>query len=341
MGSREAGVVLESDALDQARQCIADAYASHDLVLRERSPLRFRLRQAPADRLTVGKLSYGTGVELIGPPMTSCYHINLPIEGHTDVTQHSRNAVSGPRVGIALIPSAPVRVRWEPDAVQYPIRIPRVALEEHLAGLLGRPVEGPLDLDLGFPLDTPAGRSLLSCVEFVWSELSQDGGVAALSAGRRQLEALLMTRVLWAIPHQYSEALAADDRAARPTRIQKIIELIEAHPESDLGTEVLAARAGVSARALQSGFRKVTGVSPGTYVRNVRLDRIHGHLVDGTSEPIIDLAFRYGFGHLGRFAQKYRERFGVRPSDTGRHGTARRGISAPSVGGRSPSRSGE
>ncbi|WP_425569086.1 helix-turn-helix domain-containing protein [Pseudonocardia xishanensis] len=80
----------------------------------------------------------------------------------------------------------------------------------------------------------------------------------------------------------------------------------------------LAARVGVSARAVQLGFRRVTGVPPSTFVRNTRLDRVHASLLEGTGEPITDLAFHYGFGHLGRFAQQYRDRFGVLPSQTQR-----------------------
>jgi AraC-like DNA-binding protein len=31
---------------------------------------------------------------------------------------------------------------------------------------------------------------------------------------------------------------------------------------------------------------------------------------------VADVAFRWGFGHLGRFAEKYRERYGELPSET-------------------------
>jgi transcriptional regulator GlxA family with amidase domain len=71
-------------------------------------------------------------------------------------------------------------------------------------------------------------------------------------------------------------------------------------------------------RSLQEGFRQHVGVSPMAYLRRVRLEHAHAEL----SEPrdgqrsVAAVAHRWGFGHLGRFAAAYRERYGVSPSDT-------------------------
>jgi len=184
------------------------------------------MAQLPSQRLTVARLSYGAEVELVGPPMLA-YHVNVPIQGHTTVFQRRRSATSGPRSGVSIAPSDPVRVRWSRDAVQYPIRVPREVLEEHLAALLGGPVNGSPTFAAEFPLDTPAGLSLLSCVHFVWSELSRAEGAARSADGCRQLESMLLSRLLWAIPHEYSEALVAHRAPARRSRVHELIELIE------------------------------------------------------------------------------------------------------------------
>jgi transcriptional regulator GlxA family with amidase domain len=59
------------------------------------------------------------------------------------------------------------------------------------------------------------------------------------------------------------------------------------------------------------------GMSPTAYVRAVRLDRVHADLLcpAGTGS-VSDVAMKWGFFHLGRFAQQYRDRFGVLPSQT-------------------------
>jgi transcriptional regulator GlxA family with amidase domain len=102
------------------------------------------------------------------------------------------------------------------------------------------------------------------------------------------------------------------------------VELIEAQPERDLTLAELAQAAGTTARALQRGFKDVVGMSPTAYVRAVRMDRVREELLaGGPSLSVTDIAMKWGFFHLGRFAQQYKERFGVLPSQTARRSLTR------------------
>jgi transcriptional regulator GlxA family with amidase domain len=76
----------------------------------------------------------------------------------------------------------------------------------------------------------------------------------------------------------------------------------------------LANVAGVGARTLQRSFRTHVGVSPREYVRLVRLDRAHEDLVAGAGATVAEIAFRWGFTHVPRFAGAYLERYGEPPS---------------------------
>jgi transcriptional regulator GlxA family with amidase domain len=54
------------------------------------------------------------------------------------------------------------------------------------------------------------------------------------------------------------------------------------------------------------------------YLRRLRLARVHEEL--RTSDPrqtsVGEVAYRWGFTHLGRFAGTYRAQYGVSPSHT-------------------------
>ena len=80
----------------------------------------------------------------------------------------------------------------------------------------------------------------------------------------------------------------------------------------------LAAIAGVSIRSLQQSFRRYVGIPPMTYLRDLRLARVHEHLreAEPTLHSVTDIAYRYGFTHMGRFAAEYRARYGLLPSET-------------------------
>jgi transcriptional regulator GlxA family with amidase domain len=59
------------------------------------------------------------------------------------------------------------------------------------------------------------------------------------------------------------------------------------------------------------------------YLRRVRLARAHAGLRDADPgrHTVAEIAGRWGFTHLGRFAEAYRERYGRPPSETLRSGS--------------------
>jgi AraC-like DNA-binding protein len=324
----EASVATASQPLlvtsdpEEARHYVTDVYVPHDLQSRD-GRLDFRLSYVASERLTLGQLAYGADAELLVPPMRDCYHVNLTLEGRTTASQRGRwAATEAERSGVLFGPTDAFTVRWSPDAVQYAVKLPRRSVESHLAKLIHQPVERPILFDLGFDLDTPAGHSLLSTVHFLRQELARPGGIATMPAAREQLESLLLTQLLLTIPNNYADLLRAPEPPTRQAHVRRVVDLIETHPERDFTLAELADAAGTTARALQRGFKDVVGMSPTAYVRAVRLDQVHEELLAGAgSASVTDVAMKWGFFHLGRFAQQYRERFGLLPSHTA-HGAA-------------------
>jgi transcriptional regulator GlxA family with amidase domain len=129
---------------------------------------------------------------------------------------------------------------------------------------------------------------------------------------------LLMTTLLFAHSHNHSEALHRPVSRVRPRAVRQVLDLVEAHPEEPYSAGALAAHAGVSLRALQAGFSREVGMSPMAYLQDVRLARVHGELVDAITEEATttEIAYRWGFTHLGRFSAAYRRKYGVAPSET-------------------------
>jgi len=73
----------------------------------------------------------------------------------------------------------------------------------------------------------------------------------------------------------------------------------------------------VGLRQLQKLFRDQFDMSPAVYLRNLRLDGARSDLLAGEETTTVsDVAYRWGFNHLGRFAQHYEHKFGETPSRT-------------------------
>ena len=91
--------------------------------------------------------------------------------------------------------------------------------------------------------------------------------------------------------------------------------MIHADPAASITLGDLARTAGVGVRALTRGFEHRLGISPMRYLQQRRLERARSDLLDCRG-GVTEVAYRWGFGNLGDFALKYRERFGERPSET-------------------------
>ncbi|WP_338702140.1 helix-turn-helix transcriptional regulator [Streptomyces sp. Q6] len=109
--------------------------------------------------------------------------------------------------------------------------------------------------------------------------------------------------------------------------MKRAVDAMRARPEHPFTTAELAAEARVGVRWLQEAFGRYVGLPPMAYLRAVRLERAHADLAaaDPYTTTVADIAHRWGFGHLGRFADQYRTKYGRVPSVTLREAGDSRG----------------
>jgi AraC-like DNA-binding protein len=266
--------------------------------------------------LTLGFVRFGTETAL-DPGALGAYHVNVALSGAVESYCGAEGVVARPGTAAVFTPKEHTRLpRWGADAGQLCIKIDRRALESELEAMLGRPVASRVRFSLGFDLTSPAGRSWLNVVRLLLTDLEDEGSLSSGStAYRKQLEKLVISALLRAQPHDHLDALQDDQPPARSRIVKRVVDAVHADPERPWTLTDMAELAGVSARRLQQGFRDQLSMPPLAYLRVVRLERVHRDLL-ADADSVTDTALRWGFTHLGRFAEAYRERFGQTPSAT-------------------------
>lgn len=304
---------------DEAAEIVRRAYIPHRLNTLSSQPLNFELHSIESSRMTIGHLKYGSPVELVAPPMSTAYHLNLPIQGSSLGRQASEEVVSRPKErGIIFDPDQPLGAVWDSDTQLYAIKVARGALDDHAGAILGHPIDTGIKFQLSFSVASPVGQGLVSAVRYLRKEVCREGGIGNSRILRGQLESYVMTQMLLAIPNNFTSALTKPASPPKRRRyLAAVIDHVAANPLSPLSLPDLSKIAGVSARALQEGFQEELGVSPMAYVRNVRLERAHAELQEAREgDSVTDIALRWGFTHLSRFSEYYKRRYGVLPSQT-------------------------
>ncbi len=112
-------------------------------------------------------------------------------------------------------------------------------------------------------------------------------------------------------------------RVRQVDRHREIVAEFEQVARANLGGPVrladLCRRLGVSPRSLTRAFHAVGAGTPYRYVQELRLHAARCALLsDSEGATVTDVATRFGFRELGRFAARYKATFGESPSQTKR-----------------------
>lgn len=115
--------------------------------------------------------------------------------------------------------------------------------------------------------------------------------------------------------------LEKDQRSASstmPRTLRRAITFIDENLAEPISVADIATAARLSVRGLQGLFERELGLTPTRYLRRARLNAVRRELLaaDAGSTRVSDVAHRWGFVHLPRFAQDYRAAYGELPSTT-------------------------
>ncbi len=126
-----------------------------------------------------------------------------------------------------------------------------------------------------------------------------------------------------ALADLFIECLTQEDAGKESTAsrrhratIQRLHDLAEQHAEEPLFLSEVCQKLGVARRTLELCCREHIGTSPKRYLTLRRLHLAHTALRRASPDQtsVTEIATRYGFWELGRFAVEYRSVFGETPS---------------------------
>ncbi len=306
---------LQSADVEDVRDRVAQVYCRHQLdpLGRDRRVDAWQ-NIAKLSRLSVGAMSYGGDVRIDPGRLETFFLAMLPYAGRAQVQSGGQQVLGDTSTATLLSPTDDVLMRWGADCSKLMVRIERESLEQRLAQLMDRPLRQPLRFDVAMPMAAGV-TAWWQFVRLLVAEVEQFGTQRAATVA--QMESLLLTSLLEMQPHNYADALRADDRQAAPGHVRRVERYIETHAERPIDISDLVAAGGVSGRAIYEGFRRFRDTSPMAYLRLVRLRRAREDLLAGGPDvTVASVATRWYFFELGRFAGQYRALYGETPSQT-------------------------
>jgi len=283
---------------------------SHRIRLAKSSRPSADLSHRKFGSLDLCRISYGGTVRVTSQALETIYHLQILLRGHClwrGSGGQEHHFVPGEL--LLINPDDPVDLTYSQDCEKFIVKMPSCFLDQACAeNHWHRPAEGIRFTASRHGLTELGG--LLNLLGLVCEEAEAEG-------------------MLPALPEHYSRIIASKllclpsnvrrETPGAPSAIfDRVVRFIEENLKQEISAEQLAALVNISPRSLYALFEKHARTSPRHYLRQKRLERINARLRDPAVpvRNITELALDYGFLHLGRFSESYRNAFGELPSDT-------------------------
>jgi AraC-like DNA-binding protein len=303
--------------LDEARERVAEIFCPHQLETKGQTTFRARHNHVRGKQLSINYIEYGARIRIVPGALEGFFLLQVPLKGTAQVKNGTVIHDSDIRSASILNPHRPTDMCWGKNTKQLLLQIDRGALNQQLSLLLGDSVDQPLTFEGQLDLTKGSGFALKNLLGFLVTEV--DAGHMVLGQGMmsQHIERTLMAGLIEAAPNNYSAALHERTGTVAPSNLRRAEEFIVANLKSELCLAQIAQAAGTTPRNLQLVFKKFRGITPMQFWRKRRLDGAHMDL-KCQQASVTQIAMRWGFTHLGRFSNVYRNQFGESPNETRR-----------------------
>ncbi|MGH3915495.1 MAG: AraC family transcriptional regulator [Pseudonocardiaceae bacterium] len=308
-------MLFVNDDVEQLHAVVVQSLGPLDLRVIKTHSIVGRFQTCHQGEVSLYVAGYGADVE-IGPlELTDSYMVSIPLAGESAVACDRQEALSAPTV---VGPGQRIQVRKSAGGITLLIRIARGTVDKAMQSMLGEKPASPVSFTVPIDLRNDEARQWIALARSV-AGTADTGLLSCSPVAAGHFEQLLVHGLLGFQPHSQWEALASSVRPAAPVSLRRAMTFCDEHADQPISVSDLAAAARVSVRTLQDNFRTYAQTTPLGYLRRVRLDRAHRDLLaaaeSGEQTTVTDVALRWGFVHLSRFAQLYRDTYGHVPSE--------------------------
>jgi len=311
--------VLDHGAPEEAHELAVGLMNRHRMRLAsDADGFQADIRATPVAGISMLYFSYGVPTEINSAPLPDFATAMLPLRGRLEHAHGDDHRVALPGGGAFYSEEEPVRARWSSDLELLVLRVERTALARKLASLTGRRITAPVVFSPAIG-NGPAGAALTSTIRTLAEIFDRFGAEGLPPVIATEYEELVLSMLLLDHEHTFSDSVRAHRPALPGKAMRAAVRHVEEHYTEPLTATALAAAAFVSERTLYDGFQREFGLTPMAFVRRFRLERAREALIAAAPDDgatVAEISLRHGFGHLGRFAASYRERYGESPSET-------------------------
>ena len=196
------------------------------------------------------------------------------------------------------------------------LRLPTALLCRKLEAMLDGQQVDSIAFQPMFDQTRGAGATIRRLSDFLFAELEHSDTLLTNEIAIRSFEENLALCLLLGLPHNYTERLHRQKAAAAPGNVRRAEAFMQANASLPLGIAEIAEAAGCGVRALQIAFHRFRSTTPMRVLQQVRLEQARAEMLrPGKTQSLARISVEHGFSSPTRFAQLFRRKYGVYPSE--------------------------
>lgn len=276
-----------------------------------------QIRAAQFGEVSISTFAFGREVDIIPSGLVDAVVVTTATRGRAgiEINGSTFNFEVGETI-IAHEEDRPVFI-YEPDTEVLKLRFQRSRLEKFFMEAYGKPPPSRLHFDTAMSAPQTAAR-WMSLLRFLVLTLNGPGGHAPAMLELAAIEELLMLTLLNHQPHNYGSQSGRTAEGGASASFGRAVNFIRQNLTGDIALADIADAAYCSPRTLARLFKQAGKAAPMQYVHKLRLQAVRAELLKWSAQrkTVAEIAFQWGYRHLGEFNRQYRAAFGETPTET-------------------------
>ncbi|WP_394940611.1 AraC family transcriptional regulator [Psychromicrobium sp. YIM B11713] len=277
-----------------------------------------RVTHVDLEAVQLSHIKYSGNISLQPDTSLDRVFIGIPLNAISKEQGQDRRSTAATMPGIVISPGMDATFT-KPDSMDaLLINVPCRSLESFSSRLA--PEEQSKDLRFNPTMDLvdPAIRSWLRLIRVLMIDLDGPDSLFRTPLLSVQAEQMVIASLIHAQPNSNATAQHGSSLRNLPRTLHNALHAMQSDPRRSWSIPELASLVGISVRTLQIQFVHEFGMGPLAKLQQIRLKNIHRALTLGSPEEVsvTEVAMKWGFKNLGRFAAAYYRAFSEYPSDT-------------------------
>jgi AraC-like DNA-binding protein len=249
---------------------------------------------------------------VVKEPQEDFYGLTIPLSTHFAISEHGRNREYGSSTAHLLTPGHNFDLSAKRNTHFLVSNFFANPVHDYTQRLLQTDTLNHSSLKSDVSLFNPTGSNLLRSVARTWSALNNKLPVNKITLMELE-DDLLASFVIHSNEDMNVRESFNNDVSSHLSHAE---EFICGNLNNPITRDQLAEVSGRSIRTLSRSFEKKHGIGPMAFIKQRRLDAAYLDLLSANPDTttVSQVAYNYGFAHIGKFAIDYGKAFAESPS---------------------------